>query len=159
MISLKSLFFTLLSLLIVPGIIPWLLLQQSGEVPALTLSIWLVGLLPLLAGLGLFFWCNGMFTFIGHGTLAPFSAPTFLVRSGPYQRVRNPMYLAVFLMIGGEALLFHSLWLASYLLFLMIGVHLFVVFLEEPRLARKYGEGYRDYLRAVPRWLPRFAFS
>jgi protein-S-isoprenylcysteine O-methyltransferase Ste14 len=157
MVALKSLFFTLLSLLIVPGIVPWLFLRGSGGMPGLTLSIWLIGLLPLLAGVGLFFWCNEMFAFTGRGTLAPFSAPTFLVRSGPYQRVRNPMYLAIFLMIGGEALLFHSLWLVGYLLFLIIGVHLFVVFIEEPHLTRKYGESYQGYLHTVPRWLPRLA--
>jgi protein-S-isoprenylcysteine O-methyltransferase Ste14 len=92
MTALKLLFFTLLGLLVMPGLISWLLLQWSGGAPELTLSIWLIGLLPLLADLGLFFWCNGMFTFI-----------------------------------------------------------------EEPRLARKYGESYRSYLRTVPRWLPRFA--
>jgi protein-S-isoprenylcysteine O-methyltransferase Ste14 len=155
MAALKSLFFTILGLLTVPGMVPWLLLQWSGGVPSLTLSIWLLGLLPLLAGLGLFFWCNGVFTFTGRGTLAPFSAPIFLVKSGPYHWVRNPMYLALFLMISGEALLFHSLLLIIYLLLLMVGVHLFVVFIEEPRLIRQFGESYQSYLRTVPRWLPR----
>ena len=66
------------------------------------------------------------------------------------------MYLALFLMISGEALLFHSLWLIAYLLLLVLGVHLFVVFVEEPRLTCRFGESYQNYLRAVPRWLPRF---
>ncbi len=114
MVALKSLFFTILGFLTVPGIVPWLLLQWSGGVPPLSPSIWLVGLLPLLVGVGLFLWCNGLFTFTGHGTLAPISAPIFLVRTGPYHWVRNPMYLALFLMISGEALLFHSLWLIAY---------------------------------------------
>jgi protein-S-isoprenylcysteine O-methyltransferase Ste14 len=155
MVTLKSLFFTLLGLLTVPGIIPWLLLQWSGGVPRLIPSIWLIGFLPLVAGVGLFFWCNGLFTFIGRGTLAPIAEPIFLVRSGPYQWVRNPMYLALFLMIGGEALLFHSLWLFGYVLLLAVAVHLFVVFVEEPRLTRRFGESYQSYLRTVPRWLPR----
>ena len=136
MITLKSLFFTTLGLLTVPGLFPWLILQWSGGAPALSSSFWLVGLLPLLAGVGLFLWCNGAFTFTGRGTLAPMAAPIFLVRSGPYTFARNPMYLALFLMIGGEALLFHSLWLAVYLLLLMLGVHLFVVSFEDPRLVR-----------------------
>lgn len=156
MAVLKSLFFLILGLITVPGLVPWLLLHVSGGMPPLALSIWLVGLLPLLGGLGLFFWCNGAFTFIGRGTLAPISAPTFLVRSGPYRWARNPMYLALFLMIGGEALLFHSFWLAGYLLLLMGGVHLFVVHIEEPQLVRRYGESYQSYLRTVPRWVPGF---
>lgn len=155
MVVLKSLFFTILGLLVVPGIVPWLLLHWSGGGLGLTLSIGLLGLLPLLLGLGLFFWCQAAFTFKGRGTLAPVAAPIFLVRSGPYTFMRNPMYLALFVMIGGEALLFHCWWLLVYLLLLMIGVHLFVVFLEEPRLSRQFGKSYQRYLRTVPRWLPR----
>ncbi len=155
MVVLKAIFFTILGLLIVPGIVPWLLLRWSGGVPSLILSIWLLGLLPLLAGLFLFFWCQGVFTFIGRGTLAPISAPIFLVRSGPYTFVRNPMYLALFLMISGEALLFHSWWLIVYLLLLITWAHLFVVKVEEPRLRSRFGASYQNYLRTVPRWLPR----
>lgn len=154
MVALKSLFFTLLGLSTVMGIVPWLILSWSGGVPPLSLSLWLLGLLPLLAGLGLFLWCNGLFTFIGQGTLAPMNAPIFLVRAGPYLWVRNPMYLAVFLIISGEALLFHSLWLLGYLLLLMLGVHLAVMTIEEPMLRRQFGESYQSYVRAVPRWLP-----
>lgn len=31
-------------------------------------SLWMVGLLPLLLGVGLYVWCAGTFTFIGRGT-------------------------------------------------------------------------------------------
>jgi protein-S-isoprenylcysteine O-methyltransferase Ste14 len=155
MLVLRSLFFVILALSVVMGLVPWLILRWSGGVPPLTPSIWLLGLLPLLAGLTLFLWCNELFTFKGRGSLAPIGAPIFLVRSGPYRRVRNPMYLAVFLILGGEALLFHSPWLLAYLVLVMIVVQLFVVFVEEPMLRRKFGESYQNYLRTVPRWLPR----
>jgi protein-S-isoprenylcysteine O-methyltransferase Ste14 len=82
------------------------------------------------------------------------NAPIFLVRSGPYQWVRNPMYIAVFLMISGEAILFHSLLLVGYVLLLGVVIHLAVVFIEEPILRRQFGESYQTYLRTVPRWLP-----
>jgi protein-S-isoprenylcysteine O-methyltransferase Ste14 len=141
----------------VAGIVPWLLLQSSGEAANLTPSLWLIGLLPLMLGVGLYFWCAGAFTFIGKGTPAPIDAPVFLVREGPYQWVRNPMYLAVLSVIIGEAMLFHSLLLVGYALLVWVVVHLFVVFFEEPRLARQFGESYEAYLRTVPRWLPRFS--
>ncbi len=73
-------------------------------------------LFPLLIGVVLYFWCAGAFTFIGKGTPAPIDAPIFLVRSGPYRWVRNPMYLAGFSILIGEAILFHSLSLFGYLL-------------------------------------------
>ena len=155
MVRLMSLFFAMLGLLTVLGIVPWLLLQGSGGVPGLTVSFWLLGWLPILAGVGLFLWCNGLFTFVGHGTLVIFFPPTNLVRAGPYTVVRNPMYLSLFLTLGGEAILFHSIGLAIFLLLLMVGIHLFVVFFEEPQLIRRYAESYQDYLRTVPRWLPR----
>src|SRR6266851_966110 len=90
MVALKTLIFTILVPGTVAGIVPWLLLQSSGGAN-LTLSLWLIGLLPLLLGVGLYFWCAGAFTFIGKGTPAPIDAPIFLVREGPYQWVRNPI--------------------------------------------------------------------
>jgi protein-S-isoprenylcysteine O-methyltransferase Ste14 len=35
------------------------------------------------------------------------------------------------------------------------GVHLFVVFYEEPVLRKKFGADYEEYCRNVRRWLPR----
>ena len=157
MVALKTLIFTILVPGTVAGIVPWLLLQSSGEAANLTPSLWLIGLLPLLLGVGLYFWCAGAFTFIGKGTPAPIDAPVFLVRAGPYQWVRNPMYLAVLSVIIGEAILFHSLLLVGYALLAWVVVHLFVVFFEEPSLRRQFGESYEAYLRTVPRWLPRFS--
>src|SRR5215467_4155770 len=93
MVVLRSLFFIALIPGTVAGVIPWLLVQSSGEAVRLVPSLWLIGLLPLLAGLVLFFWCNGLFTVVGKGTLAPIDAPIFLVRAGPYHWVRNPMYV------------------------------------------------------------------
>ncbi len=63
---------------------------------------------------------------------------------------------ALFLVCGGEAILFHSLLLVGYVLLVGVVVHLFVVFYEEPSLRRPFGESYETYLRAVPRWLPRY---
>jgi protein-S-isoprenylcysteine O-methyltransferase Ste14 len=113
-------------------------------------------LLPFFAGVFLYFWCAGAFTFIGRGTPAPIDAPVFLVREGPYRWVRNPMYMGVFSVLVGEIILFHSLWLFGYMLLIGVIVHLFVVFYEEPHLTRRFGESYEAYLHVVPRWLSRY---
>ena len=155
MVALKTLIFSVLVPGTVAGVIPWLLLQGQGGAVLPIPSIWMIGLLPLLLGMGLYFWCVGVFTFIGKGTLAPMDAPIFLVREGPYQWVRNPMYIAVLSTILGEAILFHSLLLVGYALLLGVVIHLFVVFIEEPSLRRQFGESYETYLHTVPRWLPR----
>ena len=156
MVALKTLIFTILVPGTLLGIVPWLLLHSSGEAVMPLPSIWLIGLLPFCVGVILYFWCAGAFTFIGRGTPAPIDAPVFLVRSGPYRWVRNPMYIGVLSVLIGEAILFHSLSLVWCALLAGIAVHLFVVFYEEPSLRRRFGESYETYLRTVPRWLPRY---
>jgi protein-S-isoprenylcysteine O-methyltransferase Ste14 len=156
MVALKTLIFSILVPGTVAGVIPWLLLQGSGGAVLLIPSIWMVGFLPLLLGVGLYLWCAGAFTFIGKGTPAPIDAPKFLVRVGPYQWARNPMYIAVLSVVIGEAILFRSFLLAGYALLVGVVVHLFVVFVEEPSLRRQFGESYETYLHTVPRWVPRF---
>ncbi len=150
---------TLLFSILVPGtvafVIPWLLLQGSPGLELLIPSVWMVGILPLLLGVGLYLWCAGAFTFIGKGTPAPIDAPKVLVIEGPYQWVRNPMYVDVLSVVIGEAILFHSFLLAGYALLLWATFHVFVVSVEEPSLRRQFGESYEMYLYSVPRWVPR----
>jgi len=156
MIALKTLIFSILVPGTVAGIIPWLLLQRSGNLVLRIPSVWMIGLLPLLLGVGLYLWCAGAFTFIGKGTPAPIDAPRVLVVQGLYRWVRNPMYIAVLSVVIGEAILFRSILLAEYALVLWGVFHMFVVFVEEPSLRSQFGASYETYFRTVPRWLPRF---
>jgi protein-S-isoprenylcysteine O-methyltransferase Ste14 len=154
MIALKTLIFSILVPGTVAWVIPWLLLQGSGGLALVIPSVWMIGLLPLLLGVGLYLWCAGAFTFIGKGTPAPIDAPKVLVIEGPYQWVRNPMYVAVLSVVIGEAIPFHSFVLAGYALLLWGVFHMFVVFVEEPSLRRQFGASYETYLHTVPRWIP-----
>src|SRR5579864_3901360 len=155
MVALITLIFSILVPGTVAGVIPWLLIQGSGGAVLLLPSVWLIGFLPLLLGVGLYLWCAGAFTFIGKGTPAPIDAPKVLVVEGPYRWVRNPMYIAVLSVVIGEAILFRSFLLIGYALLVAGVVHLFVVFVEEPSLRSQFGESYKTYLRTVPRWIPR----
>jgi protein-S-isoprenylcysteine O-methyltransferase Ste14 len=38
---------------------------------------------------------------------------------------------------------------------MMVVSHLFVIGYEEPTLRRRFGETYNEFLRTVPRWIPR----
>jgi protein-S-isoprenylcysteine O-methyltransferase Ste14 len=155
MVALKTLIFSILVPGTVAGVVPWLLLQGSGGAVLLLPSIWMVGFLPLLLGVGLYLWCAGAFTFIGKGTPAPIDAPKVLVIQGPYHWVRNPMYIAVLSVVIGEAILFRSFLLVGYALLVWAMMHAFVVFVEEPSLRRQFENSYETYLSTVPRWLPR----
>lgn len=91
----------------------------------------------------------------GRGTPAP-SAPTEeLVVRGAYRWVRNPMYVAVLLVIFGQTLAFAEPLVLAYGVVVAIAVTSFVHWYEEPTLARRYGAQYAAYLAAVPRWWPR----
>ena len=140
--------------LALPGMVafavPLLLLTPATPGP---FAIWGV---PLIAA-GSFFllWCVREFYLSGRGTLAPWSPPQHLVVSGLYRVSRNPMYVAVMLILVGWAVGFRSRALTIYAIAVMIAFHLRVVFGEEPWLARRYGEKWVRYRLSVPRWVGR----
>src|SRR5437879_12691059 len=95
MVALKTLVFSILVPGTVAGVIPWLLLQGASGPVLLLPSIWMVGFLALLLGVGLYLWCAGGFTFIGKGTPEPIDAPVVLFKAGPYQWGENRVYHGV----------------------------------------------------------------
>ena len=113
------------------------------------------GGLLILAGGYLLLECFGRFAWQGGGTPAPVAPPERLVVSGPYRRVRNPMYVAVLTLILGQAALFADPRLVVYGLAVWAAFHIFVLVYEEPTLRRSFPRDYAAYFAAVPRWLPR----
>ena len=79
--------------------------------------------------------------------------PRFVL-AGPYLRVRNPLYAGVVLAAAGAAIGARSTALGAATLALAVGLHLWVVRVEEPRLRARFGAAYAEYLVRVPRWLP-----
>ncbi|HEY3122564.1 MAG TPA: isoprenylcysteine carboxylmethyltransferase family protein [Thermoanaerobaculia bacterium] len=101
--------------------------------------------------------CVAGFVVRGKGTPAPFDAPRDFVPSGPYRYVRNPMYIGAWLALVGFGLFQRSGSIVLFSLVLLFVVHLFVVFVEEPGLEKRFGESYLGYKRVTNRWLPRFS--
>jgi protein-S-isoprenylcysteine O-methyltransferase Ste14 len=91
----------------------------------------------------------------GKGTLAPWDPPRAFVANGPYRYVRNPMISGVFLILFGEAFALLSrpqaVWAACFVALNLV----FIPFVEEPQLERRFGEPYREYRMHVRRFLPR----
>ena len=152
----------LLSILLLPVtvafVVPRLLQDGGGWAGASPLVAWggrSAGAAVFLAGFALFAWCVALFARVGRGTLAPWDPTQALVAVGPYRHVRNPMISGVALMLVGQAVFFRSgpigLWAAAF----FVINHLYFVLSEEPGLERRFGDGYREYRRTVPRWLPR----
>ena len=113
------------------------------------------GILVMVAGGLLVLACIWNFIVRGRGTPAPFDPPRVFVATGPYRYVRNPMYIGAGAFLLGFALLGRSVSVLLLGLALLLGAHLFVVFVEEPGLERRFGESYLAYRRSTNRWLPR----
>ena len=118
-----------------------------------------VGMVIGIAGALLALWCVVTFVWIGKGTPAPFDPPQKLVVRGPYQFVRNPMYIGGVLALYGAALFFLSVPLLAYAAGFLLVAHLFVVFYEEPALRRSFGADYEGYCRRVSRWRAKVSFT
>jgi len=154
MTALKSLLFLIIAPGMVAGYIPLVLLRRGPQIETgffayLAFPLWIIGGAILL-------WSFWNFLIEGRGTPAPIDPPKELVVAGFYRYVRNPMYVGIFLILLGHFLWFKNVWLIVYLVFAFLTVHLFVTLYEEPTLKRKFGAAYEDYLRRVPRWIPRF---
>ena len=135
---------------------PWYALRLGGAslVPASPLTI-AAGAILVLAGAVLGARCVWDFGKVGRGTPAAFDAPEDHVTVGLYRNVRNPMYVATLLALLGEVVAYLSVWILAYTALIWLCCHLFVVLYEEPTLRSKFGDGYRAYCAAVPRWIPR----
>ena len=114
-----------------------------------------IGALFIVAGLPVLIDSFLRFAIHGLGTPAPIAPPQRLVVSGLYRYVRNPMYVAVLLLIFGQGVLFGSISLLEYGIVVWLGFFAFVLFYEEPTLRAQFGNEYRDFCANVPRWLPR----
>jgi protein-S-isoprenylcysteine O-methyltransferase Ste14 len=111
--------------------------------------------LMIAAGLPVLLDSFARFAIQGLGTPAPVAPPQHLVVTGLYRWMRNPMYVAVSLLIFGQGLLFGSVRLLEYGLLVWLAFFTFVVLYEEPALSRKFGKEYEDFCLHVPRWIPR----
>jgi protein-S-isoprenylcysteine O-methyltransferase Ste14 len=138
----------------VAGYIPLALMRsesrlETGIFAYLAFPFWLIGAVILL-------WSFWNFLIQGRGTPAPIDPPKEMVATGFYQYVRNPMYEGVLAIIIGHFLWFGYWNLLIYAAIVFVAFHAFVMYYEEPTLKRMFGASYEEYLKRVPRWIPKF---
>jgi len=78
-----------------------------------------------------------------------------LTTAGPYACVRNPIYLANFLVGLGLVVLAETIILIPVYLVVFGLPYRKIVDQEEGFLRKKFGDEFQRYCEAVPRWLPR----
>lgn len=85
-----------------------------------------------------------------------------LVTAGPYAHVRNPLYLGNFitafgfLVVGSGGIDWSlRLGLGALIVASYVTVYGIIIPLEEEYLGRMFGDAYQEYMRHVPRLIPR----
>lgn len=80
-----------------------------------------------------------------------------LARTGPYQFVRHPIYIANTIMCAAVTLLCELVWFIPVTVAWCIGVYSLLIRFEEERLVDQYDGQYLDYAENVPMWFPKVA--
>ena len=91
---------------------------------------------------------------LGLPEVAPDRFPRALITDGLYARMRHPRYVQFLIALAGYALIAN--YLAAYLMVaLWVPAVYIIVLLEEKELGDHFGEGYIEYCRRVPRFIPK----
>jgi len=76
-----------------------------------------------------------------------------LIRTGPFAYSRNPLYVAMALLILGIGVWANSIWIWVMVAPLVLVMNTAVIIREERHLERRFGREYIDYKKSVRRWL------
>lgn len=112
----------------------------------------LLGIPLIIFGGGLNVWADSLFK-KHRTTVKPHEAPTALVTSGPFRLSRHPMYLGMFAILLGVAILLGSVVTFVFPVLLVILTETIFIRLEERNLEESFGESYVTYRRKVRRWI------
>jgi protein-S-isoprenylcysteine O-methyltransferase Ste14 len=147
--NISSLAFKYRSYTPIPFLLLMLIFQQSTPLTLVTgFSIALVGELVRFLGVS---WAGSETRTTGG------VGGTFLIISGPFAYVRNPLYVGNILMYLGLGImsfaLFPYLQIVAIIFFLF--QYFYIVIEEEKYLLEKFKDDYKHYCKHVPAFLPR----
>lgn len=110
------------------------------------------GIIVVILGIVMASVSAAMFRRAGTG-IEPFDEATTLVTGGFYRYSRNPMYLGMFLMLAGNAIMLGSAGAALPVMIFVLIIRNNFVLGEERFLEAVFGQRYLDYKSSVRRWL------
>jgi protein-S-isoprenylcysteine O-methyltransferase Ste14 len=82
----------------------------------------------------------------------PFGTPAQLLTSGPFRFSRNPLYVALILVLIAFSALLDSAWVLATVPVLAVALRTYIVPGEEARLLSLFGGQYAAYISRVRRW-------
>jgi len=127
-----------------PGTPPWPVIVQA------------IGVVLIAVGGIVVAWAFAQFAAEGVGVPIPGEPNSQrLTVGGPYRYVRNPLYVASTAAISGQALLLSRPALLVYAAAFLAITFSLVHWIEDPALARRFGQQFEDYRNQVPSWWPR----
>jgi protein-S-isoprenylcysteine O-methyltransferase Ste14 len=137
-------------------LLPYAFTRWQPGTPPWPVAIRVIGVALIAAGGIVVIWGFVRFATEGVGVPVPVE-PTSrrLTVGGPYRYVRNPLYLAIVVVVTGQALLLSRPVLLIYAAVFLAAFVAFVHWYEEPSLAKRFGEQYEAYREQVPGWWPR----
>jgi len=90
------------------------------------------------------------------GTPMTVSPPPKLITTGLFAYIRNPMAVGDLLILEGLGLYFGSLSLIFFFAPLPVVLYvLYIIAVEEPELALRFGQEYLEYKKNVPMFIPK----
>jgi protein-S-isoprenylcysteine O-methyltransferase Ste14 len=113
-----------------------------------------VALIVFAANLWFFWWCHK--TLSGHWSgILEIKKDHQLIKSGPYKKIRHPMYLHFWLFVSTEGLILDN-WLVVIFSVLFWAILYFIrVPKEEQMMIDEFGEEYRKYMKETGRIFPK----
>lgn len=138
-------------------LLPYAFTRWQPGMPQWPVVVRVIGGVLIAAGGAVVAWAFAQFAAEGSGVPIPGEPNSQrLTVGGPYQYVRNPLYVASVVAISGQALLLSRPVLLVYAAAFLAITFFLAHWIEDPALARRFGEQFEDYRKQVPGWWPRW---
>jgi protein-S-isoprenylcysteine O-methyltransferase Ste14 len=137
-------------------LLPYAFTRWQPGTPPWPVVIRVIGVVLIAVGGIVVAWAFAQFAAEGAGVPIPGEPNSQrLTVGGPYRYVRNPLYVASVAAISGQALLLSRAVLLIYAAAFLAITFFLVHWIEDPALARRFGQPFEDYRNQVPGWWPR----
>jgi protein-S-isoprenylcysteine O-methyltransferase Ste14 len=137
-------------------LLPYAFTHWQPGTPQWPVVVRVIGVVLIAMGGSVVAWAFAQFATEGAGVPIPGEPNSQrLTVGGPYRYVRNPLYVASVVAITGQALLLSRPVLLIYAAAFLAITFFLVHWIEDPALARRFGQQFEDYRSQVPGWWPR----
>jgi len=136
-------------------LLPYAFTRWQPGTPPWPVVVQVIGVILIAVGGIVVVWAFAQFAAEGVGVPIPGEPNSQrLTVDGPYRYVRNPLYVASVVASIGQALLLSRPVLLSYAAAFLAIAFFLVHWIEDPALARRFGQQFEDYRNQAPGWWP-----